>query len=143
MSTKTTLTWSEGMTFDAEVGGHHLTIDVGSEWGGKNLGPPPKPLLLIALSGCAGMDIVSLLEKMRVGEYKFRVDVEADSTTDHPITYHTIRVDFRFWGENLPQDKILKAVKLSIERYCGSYAMLSKAANIIDKTYINDIEVSS
>jgi putative redox protein len=143
MSSKTTLTWTGGMAFDAEANGHHLTLDADAEWGGKDLGPRPKPLLLIALSGCSGMDVVSLLQKMRVENYKFRVDVEADSTTEQPITYHTIRADFRFWGENLPPEKVLKAVRLSVERYCGVHAMLSKAANIIVKTYINDEEVTS
>lgn len=131
------------MSFDALANGHHIPLDLGSEGGGQDLGPRPKPLLLVALSGCSGMDVVSLMEKMRVGEYKFRVDVEADSTSDHPITYHTIRVGFRFWGENLPPEKALKAVNLSVERYCGVHAMLSKAANIIVKTYINDEEVIS
>jgi len=137
------MTWTGGMSFDAESNGHHITLDADTEWGGKDLGPRPKPLLLIALSGCSGMDIVSLLDKMRVGEYKFRVDVDADSTTDHPVTYHTIRMHCRFWGENLPPDKVLKAVNLSVERYCGVNAMLAKAADIIVKTYINDEEVSS
>ncbi len=131
------------MSFDAETDGHHIILDADTQWGGQNLGPRPKPLLLIALSTCSGMDVVSLLEKMRVGEYKFRVDTEADSTSDHPVTYHTIRAHFRFWGENLPADKVLKAVKLSVERYCGVHAMLSKAANIIVKTFINDEEVTS
>ena len=141
MSSKTTLTWTGGMAFDAEANGHHLTLDADAEWGGKDLGPRPKPLLLIALSGCSGMDVVSLLQKMRVENYKFRVDVEADSTTEQPITYHTIRAGFHFWGDNLPPEKILKAVKLSMERYCGVHAMLAKAANIMVKTYINDEEV--
>lgn len=130
------------MTFDAESDGHHIIMDADTEWGGKDLGPRPKPLLLIALSGCSGMDVVSLMEKMRVQDYKFKVDVEADSTTDHPIIYHTIRMYFRFWGENIPQDKAIKAVTMSLERYCGAYAMLSRSANISSKIYINDQEVN-
>ncbi|MBP7205002.1 MAG: OsmC family protein [Candidatus Cloacimonetes bacterium] len=141
MSAKTSMTWTGGMSFDAVTDGHHIIMDAGTDWGGQDLGPRPKPLLLIALSGCSGMDVVSLLEKMRVGEYRFRVDVEADSTSDYPVTYHTIRAGFHFWGDNLPPEKILKAVKLSMERYCGVHAMLAKAANIMVKTYINDEEV--
>jgi len=99
-------------------------------------------LLLAALSGCSGMDVVSILEKMNVPEYKFDVDMEADSTTEHPITYHTIRMNFLFEGVDLPKDKFVKAVKLSTEKYCGVMAMLKKAANIIVKVYINAEEVS-
>ncbi len=88
------------------------------------------------------MDVVSILDKMKVPEYKFDVDMEADSTTEHPVTYHTIRMKFLFEGENLPKDKFVKAVKLSTERYCGVMAMLKKAANIIVNVYINGEEVN-
>jgi putative redox protein len=141
MSSKTTLKWTGDMSFDAEVSGHHIILDADSEWGGKDRGPRPKPLLLASLSGCSGMDVISILEKMRIKDYQFRVDVEADSTTDHPVYYHTIRMFFHFSGENLPPEKITKAVELSTQRYCGVYAMLKNAANIIVKTYINDEEV--
>ncbi|MBW6513642.1 MAG: OsmC family protein [Candidatus Syntrophosphaera sp.] len=141
MSAKTTMKWTGGLAFDTEVNGHHLIMDVDPQSGGKDLGPRPKPLLLAALSGCSGMDVVSILEKMRIQNYQFQVDVEADSTTDHPIHYHTIRVFFRFTGDNLPPDKVVKAVELSLERYCGVHAMLKKAANITHKVFINEEEV--
>lgn len=142
MSSKTTLTWKGEMSFDAEVNGHHVILDADDQWGGKDRGPRPKPLLLAALSGCSGMDVISILEKMRVKDYQFKVDVDADSTTDHPVYYHTIRMSFYFSGEDLPPDKITKAVELSTQRYCGVYEMLRHSANIIVKTYINDKEVT-
>lgn len=142
MSSKTTLTWKGNMTFDAEVNGHNITLDADDQWGGKDQGPRPKPLLLAALSGCSGMDVISILDKMRIMDYQLRIDVDADSTTDHPVYYHTIRMNFYFSGESLPTDKITKAVELSTQRYCGVYEMLRQAANIIVKTYINDKEVT-
>jgi putative redox protein len=69
------------------------------------------------------------------------MDLEADSTSEHPIVYHTIRFNFFFEGENLPADKIVKAVSLSTERYCGVNAMLQKSANVLVKTFINSKEV--
>jgi putative redox protein len=141
MSSKTTLKWMGDMSFDAEVSGHHIILDADSEWGGKDQGPRPQPLLLASLSGCSGMDVISILEKMRVKDYQFKVEVDADSTTDHPVYYHTIRMSFYFQGEGLPPDKILKAVELSTQRYCGVYEMLRQSANIIVKTYINGKEV--
>lgn len=142
MTTKASMKWVKDMLFDAEVSGHHILMDADPQWGGKDQGTRPKPLLLAALSGCSGMDVVSILEKMNVPEYKFNVEMEADSTSEHPITYHTIRVNFMFEGQDLPKDKVLKAVKLSTEKYCGVMAMLKKAANIIVKVYINGEEVS-
>jgi len=142
MTTKAKMKWVKDMLFDAEITGHHILIDADTPWGGKDKGARPKPLLLAALSGCSGMDVVSILEKMNVPAYKFDVDMEADSTTEHPITYHTIRMNFLFEGVDLPKDKFVKAVKLSTEKYCGVMAMLKKAANIIVKVYINAEEVS-
>jgi len=136
------MNWIGKMAFDAEVSGHHIIMDADPEWGGENRGPRPKPLLLAALSGCSGMDVVSILDKMKLSDYRFRVDVEADSTSEHPIVYHTIRMNFHFEGEALPPDKIVKAVTLSTQRYCGVYAMLKQAANIEVKIYINNAEVT-
>jgi len=142
MAAKIITVWQEGMAFDAEVDGHHVVMDASREAGGQDLGARPKPLLMVALSGCSGMDVVSILAKMQVKGYRFRMELDADSTTEHPKTYHTIRMDFVFEGDNLPVDKVRKAVSLSVERYCGVNAMLSKAANIIHRIFINGTEVT-
>lgn len=141
MASSVTTKWTGGMVFDAEINGHHLLLDADPEWGGQDKGPRPKPLLLAALAGCSGLDVVSILSKMQVENYSFEIVTDADSTTEHPIVYHTITAKFMFKGENLPQDKIIKAVTLSTERYCGVNAMLKKAANVIVKIYINESEV--
>ncbi len=141
MSSKVTMTWVKDMLFDANVNGHHILMDADPEWGGQDQGPRPKPLILAALSGCTGMDVVSILEKMQVKDYSFSMDMEAEPTTEHPIIYHTITVKYLFQGTDLPQDKIIKAVKLSSERYCGVSAMLQKSSNLVFKVFINDLEV--
>ncbi len=125
--------WTGGMAFDALVSGHHVLMDADPEWGGEDGGARPKALLLAAISGCSGMDVVSILNKMKLPEYQFQMDLEADSTSEHPVVYHTIRVWYRFQGESLPQEKIVKAVKLSTEKYCGVIAMLRKLPISISK----------
>ncbi len=142
MSSRTTTEWIGGLAFDSVVNGHHLVMDVDAEAGGKDAGPRPKPLLLAALSGCSGMDVVSILDKMKVGPYQLRIDAEADSTSEHPIVYHTIRLSYHFQGENLPADKIVKAVTLSTEKYCGVNAMLQRTARVIVGIHINDKEIT-
>lgn len=134
--------WTGDLSFDSLVSGHHVTIDGDSEYGGHDAGPRPKALLLTALTGCSGMDIVSILKKMKVEDFSFEMEADGESTTDHPVVYHTITVKFKFSGENLPEDKIVKAVTLSTEKYCGVNEMLKQAAKIITKIYINDNEVS-
>jgi putative redox protein len=56
----------------------------------------------------------------------------------HPIVYHTISVEFKFEGENLPADKLQKAVELSETRYCGVSAMMRKAVKMNTIIYINN-----
>ncbi len=142
MSTVVKTKWIGDMSFDADLGGHHLIMDADAEWGGQNHGPRPKPLLLAALAGCSGLDIVSILNKMQVKDYELEIETEAESTSEHPVVYHTIVAKFKFSGENLPAEKLVKAVTLSTERYCGVNAMLKKAANVVHKIYLNEVEVS-
>jgi putative redox protein len=105
-------------------------MDGAPEFGGQEKGPTPKPLVLAALGGCTGMDVVSLLKKMRVDYTRFRVTAEAETTTEHPIVYNRIHLIYEFSGKDLPLDKLQKAVDLSQERYCSVSAMLRKAAEL-------------
>jgi putative redox protein len=133
--------WTGDLSFDSLVNGHHVILDGDAEYGGNDAGPRPKPLLLTALTGCSGMDVVSILKKMQVKDYGFEMEADGESTEDHPVVYHTITVKFKFTGNDLPQDKIVKAVTLSTDRYCGVNEMLKKSARVVIKIYINDQEV--
>lgn len=135
---KTKIEWLKEMTFDVELNGHHFMIDADEKVGGKNRGPSPKPLLLSSLVGCTGMDVVSILEKMKVNDYNFYINAEADLTNEHPKVFSEIRVNYIFTGNDLPQNKILKAIDLSENRYCGVSAMLKKTCPIKYKVFIND-----
>ena len=141
MPTKTTLAWKGGMSFEADVNGFRLLLDADEKFGGRNLGPRPKPLLLAAMSGCAAMDVVSILDKMKVRDYTLNMEMEADLTDTDPKVYHTIRMKYLLQGANLPLDKVEKAVTYSRDKYCGVYAMLSQAAKIIISININGEEV--
>jgi len=122
--------WLENMAFEAEVNGHKIIIDAAEPVGGENRGPRPKPLMLVALAGCTGMDVVSILKKMRVELDGFNVVVEGDLTEDHPKQFSQMRVIYEFKGKDLPMDKLENAVNLSEERYCGVSAMYRKAIGI-------------
>lgn len=122
--------WLENMAFEAEVNGHKIIIDAAEAVGGENRGPRPKPLMLVALAGCTGMDVVSILNKMRVEVDAFNVVVEGDLTEEHPKQFSQMRVIYEFKGTDLPLDKLEKAVNLSVERYCGVSAMYKKAIGI-------------
>lgn len=116
--------WDTGMAFTAHQDGHEFVMDAGAAVGGQDRGPRPKGLLLSGLAGCTGMDVVSILQKMRVEVDALEILVDADLTDEHPKVFSRIHLKYVFRGKGLPQDKLEKAVTLSQERYCGVSAML-------------------
>lgn len=138
MATTTTLNWKGDMAFDAEVNGHIIPIDADERVGGKDRGPRPKPLTLVSLGGCTGMDVISILGKMRVKPDDFSVDVSGELTEEHPKYFNKIHIVYTFKGKDLPIEKLEKAINLSQDRYCGVTAMLDKVAEITHEIIIAD-----
>lgn len=128
-----------GMSFDTVIDGHTVTIDADPAFGGEDKGPKPKPLVLQALTGCTGMDVVSLLNKMRVEYSNFQVQVDAEMTDEHPKYYHKIHLTYSLKTKPEYHAKVEKAVTLSQERYCGVSYMLSKAANLTHEIVYEDL----
>jgi len=122
--------WLRKMAFETEVNGHKIIIDAEPDVGGENRGPRPKPLMLVALAGCTAMDVISILQKMRVEIEDFHVQVTGDLTDEHPKQFYKIHILYLFKGKNLPMDKLEKAVELSQERYCGVSATYKKVMEL-------------
>lgn len=129
--------WKEGMAFEADVNGHKLIVDAVEEVGGANKGPRPKPLMMLALAGCTGMDVISLLKKMRIEVNDFSVKIEGDLTEEHPKHYSGMHIIYEFWGNNLDINKLKKAVELSQDRYCGVSASYRKTMELSYEIKIN------
>ena len=130
-----TVTWTSGMAFQADLEGHSVSMDVpGAD--GRAEGARPKALVLAGLGGCTGVDVVSILDKMRVPFEGLAVDVRAEESTSHPKVFTWIHVRYRFKGADLPLDKLQRAVQLSQEKYCGVSAMLGKTAAITSEIVI-------
>jgi len=122
--------WLENMMFQVQQDGHSFLIDASADVGGEDKGCRPKALLLSGLAGCTGMDVVSILRKMKITNFDLNIRVTADSTDEHPKIYKDIVINYEFTGDDLPWEKLEKAVNLSETRYCGVSAMLRKAAKI-------------
>jgi putative redox protein len=120
-------TWLNGLSFEAEVDGHKIYLDSSAEHGGKNLGPRPKPMMMVALAGCTGMDVAAILKKMRVEVESLTVEVEGEVTEEHPKRFSGMKVIFRVKGKELLRESVEKAVMLSKTRYCGVSANYSEA----------------
>lgn len=130
MNHTVTTKWLDKMAFETDFDGHKIVVDADEKFGGENRGPLPKPLLLNALSGCTAMDVVSILNKMKVEFETFDIEVDAHMTEEHPKYYDKIHLIYTFKGQDLPLNKLEKAVNLSQERYCGVSAMLMKSSEI-------------
>lgn len=133
---KVNVKWTGDMAFDAEVNGFNIKLDAAEQVGGKNGGPRPKPLTLVSLGGCTGMDVISILKKMRVEPDYFNVEVSGEMTEEHPKYYNKLHIKYVFRGKDLPMAKLEKAVNLSQDRYCGVSEMLRKAAEITHEIVI-------
>lgn len=120
---KTTTTWKGGKAFDSFKDSAKIEIDAA---GGFN----PKALLLSGLAACSAIDVVEILEKMRVPFANLAVDAETEQTDDHPRVFKTIHLTYRLQTEEENREKVQKAIDLSLEKYCGVAAMLRKNSGI-------------
>ena len=133
-----TTKWLSDLAFEAEVDGHKVYMDSSMEHGGKNTGPRPKPLMMIALAGCTGMDVAAILKKMKVELEAFSVEVEGEITEDHPKRFEGMKVIYRVKGKNISRKSVEKAVNLSSTRYCGVSANYEKAFPITHEIIIEE-----
>jgi putative redox protein len=104
---------------------HHITLD-----GTRKNGFNPKALLLSALAACSGIDVVEILEKKRVTFSDLSIDVETEQTEEHPRVFKDIHMRFMIRTDEENEDKVKKAIELSLEKYCGVSAMLRKNSPI-------------
>jgi len=118
------------MSFEAQVGNHKIILDADESVGGQDLGPRPKPLMMVALAGCTGMDVVSILKKMKVDFEDLNIKVEGDITEENPKHFIKMKVIYEFTGKDLPLEKLQKAVNLSEEKYCGVRASYIQAMEV-------------
>ena len=116
---ETTISWKGKMEFSSTTpSGHQLTMDGPERAGGENKGARPTELLLNAVAGCTGIDIISILDKMRLSPNSFTMDVSGERADDHPKKFTSIHIHYVFEGE-LPEEKVVRAIRLSKDKYCS------------------------
>ena len=111
--------------------GQSVKIDNSPEHGGEHFGVRPMQLLLMALAGCSGMDVISILKKQRqnITGYKTIVRGERESGVE-PSLWKFIELEFIIYGD-VEQGKAERAAELSVNKYCSVAATLKKAGAII------------
>lgn len=132
MSTSTAyLKQINGISFVAKAGSNHwITMDGPEHVGGNDAGPRPKELVLMALAGCTASDVVSILKKKRVKLDNFEINISADICEGHPKVFTKIDLEYVFYGNEIGEKDVERAIELSQTTYCGVTDMLKKAAEI-------------
>src|SRR5579859_2433052 len=131
------------MTFRATTAsGHQLVMDSSPEVGGTESGARPMELLMAGLGGCTGMDVISILRKMRQDITSYEVRISGERAQEHPKIFTHILVEHVVRGRQLKVDSIKHAVELSATRYCPAAAMLGHAAHIEHTYRVVDVETN-
>ncbi|MGI1658867.1 MAG: OsmC family protein [Desulfitobacterium sp.] len=129
-----TVTHIKELHFEGEGGSRLRTqIDSSVTAGGSGYGSSPMELVLMALAGCSGMDCVTILDKMQIAYDRFQITVVGERAAEHPRIFTDIELTYEFWGSNLPNDRIMRAIQLSLEKYCSVANIIDKAANLTYK----------
>ena len=137
ISNKITTIWKENMLFESDnPSGDFFYMDAPDD-GIENKGLRPKAMMLSSLAGCSGLDVVSLLKKMRSEVDDFKLIIHGELTAEHPKYYHKVKVEYHFYGSNLVEEKINKAVSLSVEKYCGVMEMFRRFADVTTEVYLH------
>ena len=141
MTNHITTTWLGNMKFEStNPSGHNLFIDAGPENDGQGEGYRPKALMLSALAGCSGIDVAALIKKMKLSVDDFKIEIEANLTDEHPKYYDNVNMQFHFYGNHLNQNKLQRAVDLSIEKYCGVMEMFRQFASLKTETFFHNLD---
>ena len=124
---KTSTKWKHDGVFESRQEGSDKSITIDTD---KKQGPGPKSLLLSGLAGCSGIDVVEILKKQRIEFSDLSIDVESETTSDHPKVFRDISVIFSIRTDPANENKVKKAIELSLDKYCGVSAMLKKNSGI-------------
>jgi len=121
----------KGVTFLGKSDSNHwVTMDGPESFGGSDAGTRPKELLLIALGGCTGSDVITILQKKKVQLDNFEMNISAEVADEHPQVYTKINIEFVFTGKDIQEKDVERAIELSQTKYCSVTHMLNKAMEI-------------
>ena len=126
MSTKTAYVKQiKGITLAGKTDSNHwITMDGPENFGGSDAGIRPKELILLSLAGCTGSDVIVILQKKKVKLDDFEMNDE------HPQVYTKINIEFVFYGKDIQEKDVERAIELSQTKYCSVTHMLNKSVEI-------------
>jgi putative redox protein len=120
-----------GITFTGKTDSSHwITMDGPENFGGSSAGIRPKELILLALGGCTASDVISIINKKKIKIDGFEMNISAEVAEQHPQVFTDINLEYLFYGNEIEEKDVERAIDLSINTYCSVTAMLIKSVNI-------------
>ncbi len=133
MESHVKVVWNKNIQFVAQDDyGHHMILDGGPNTEGIDEGFRPSHLLLIALVGCTGMDVISILRKMNYQVTRFEIEATGEHNDEYPKKYHHMHVTYHITGKAIKESDLKHAIELSETKYC-----------IVRNTLAPSVEISS
>jgi len=127
---RTTVEYTGGMAFVGKVAsGHDVLMDAGEGSGGSDSAARPVEVLLSSLGGCTGMDVVSILRKMKTEPESLQIELLDERADDYPKVITKIHLIYRITGD-VPEANLIKAIEMSLAKYCPIANTLSGVAEI-------------
>ncbi|MEN2985072.1 MAG: OsmC family protein [Thermodesulfovibrionaceae bacterium] len=138
---KAKVKWVEGLQFVGQSGTNHAIVMDGSpDYGGQNSAMRPMELLLVALGGCSGMDIASILNKKKQDFRGIEINIRGKQAEEYPKRFTEIEVEFIIKGKKLSEEAVKRAIELSMDKYCSVKATLEPSAKIITSYKIVEVD---
>lgn len=137
MTNHAVVTWKEGMHFEGTSRGQTVHIDAPIPTG-QGLGMSPMDMVLVAMGGCTGMDVVHILQKEKKEVTGVTMEISGEKATELPTVYTDIQITYTVRGHGLTHEAVERAVKLSEEKYCCVGVMLGKSAKITSHIKIEE-----
>lgn len=123
-----TLNLKNKMAFTAVANsGFQQSMDADESVGGENSAGRPMEFIAMGLAGCTAMDVISILRKKKQVISDFQIKLHAENAKEHPKVFIDAVIEYIVTGENIDESAVLRAIELSVEKYCPAQAMLSKA----------------
>jgi len=139
MTYKISASWVKGWQFVATDSSDHSVV-MDSPLMGGNSGMKPAELLLVALAGCTGMDVISILQKKKQKVYDFEVNVSGERRPEHPKAWTKMHIEFIVRGRGVDPEAVERAVELSRTKYCSVHATLKGNVEITHSITIEEVE---
>jgi putative redox protein len=134
------VTWKGNLAFEAMAdSGKSIMMDSASD-PAERLGPGPMEMVAMSMAGCTAMDVISILEKKKQAVTNFEVKVHADRAEDYPKVYTHAEIEYQVAGHAIDKSAVIRAIELSIQKYCPVHAMLSQVFPISQRYVIFEDE---